>query len=484
MDGARRHAAGRSAGARPARSMARSRSWPASVTKGMLFEGGVETHRRSRSRTCGTPRSTPTSRARPGRSACCESRRRAPTRSLLSGRHAADPDDPSTAERRARRRGRGAEARGVRRAGQAGRPGRGPRWPMDSPAARTATGGAARDSGGEGNGARSSLLHFSGRPRGGGSACPMPDPRGSVLLAGVSTRALAESAARAGYRVIAVDAFGDADLRAVADVVAARPDRRAALSAADAGRTGGAPGALPTPRRLHLQLREPSRTPWPCSRGAAGCWAILHACSSGYAIPSPAARASPPAGSPSRAPAPARPAPSLRRRVALEAPPLGRRPRHHGLASRPPCPRSGYLQARIAGHPGRSFSPPTAGTSFRSASHAQLVGMPAFGSHGFRYCGSLLAGEASLLRRATESCCDGRGARRRRSRRSSGCGASTASTSSRATVCPTRSRSIRGTPRRWSWSSASSALSLFGAARARLRRPPSRRSRGRPRGRR
>lgn len=46
-----------------------------------------------------------------------------------------------------------------------------------------------------------------------------------VLIAGVSTRALAESAARAGYRVVAVDGFGDLDLRRVADVRLARDAR-------------------------------------------------------------------------------------------------------------------------------------------------------------------------------------------------------------------------------------------------------------------
>jgi len=40
-----------------------------------------------------------------------------------------------------------------------------------------------------------------------------------VLIVGVSTRGLAESAARAGYRVVAVDSFGDLDLRACADAV-------------------------------------------------------------------------------------------------------------------------------------------------------------------------------------------------------------------------------------------------------------------------
>ena len=46
-----------------------------------------------------------------------------------------------------------------------------------------------------------------------------------VLIAGVSTRALAESAARAGYCVLAVDGFGDLDLRRVAEVRLARDAR-------------------------------------------------------------------------------------------------------------------------------------------------------------------------------------------------------------------------------------------------------------------
>ena len=36
-------------------------------------------------------------------------------------------------------------------------------------------------------------------------------PRPSVLVVGVSTRAIAESAARAGWRVTSYDAFGDLD---------------------------------------------------------------------------------------------------------------------------------------------------------------------------------------------------------------------------------------------------------------------------------
>ncbi|HEY9014493.1 MAG TPA: hypothetical protein VIM84_05480, partial [Gemmatimonadales bacterium] len=50
----------------------------------------------------------------------------------------------------------------------------------------------------------------------------MTSPSGHVVLAGASTRALAVSAAQAGYLVTAVDAFGDRDLRAVANVMLAR----------------------------------------------------------------------------------------------------------------------------------------------------------------------------------------------------------------------------------------------------------------------
>jgi len=58
-----------------------------------------------------------------------------------------------------------------------------------------------------------------------------------VLIAGVSTRGFSESAARAGYDVLAVDGFGDLDLRARAQSVsvarsAGRFSIRAAVAAA------------------------------------------------------------------------------------------------------------------------------------------------------------------------------------------------------------------------------------------------------------
>ena len=55
-----------------------------------------------------------------------------------------------------------------------------------------------------------------------------------MLIAGVATRALAVSAARAGYRVTAIDAFGDADLREGAEVLPVRPDGAARYTPAAA----------------------------------------------------------------------------------------------------------------------------------------------------------------------------------------------------------------------------------------------------------
>ncbi|MBA2458319.1 MAG: hypothetical protein H0V43_05085, partial [Gemmatimonadales bacterium] len=50
----------------------------------------------------------------------------------------------------------------------------------------------------------------------------MAEPSRRLLVAGVTTRAIASSAARAGWTVTAVDAFGDLDLRACARVIALR----------------------------------------------------------------------------------------------------------------------------------------------------------------------------------------------------------------------------------------------------------------------
>jgi uncharacterized protein len=235
----------------------------------------------------------------------------------------------------------------------------------------------------------------------------MPDPRGSVLLAGVSTRALAESAARAGYRVIAMDAFGDADLRAVAHVVALPRigGRRygAELAARSAGPVPAAlvaytsnfenhPPAVAALARGRRLLGNPPRVlvrvrnPILLARLLGG---------RGFAVPR------------TRASAPRNPADGSRWLL---------KPRRsgggHGTTAwrrGRPVPRTAYLQERIAGPSGSIIFAANGEDITALGLTRQLVGMRAFGSHGFRYCGSLLVSRGAglfprqpeLLRRAT-----------------------------------------------------------------------------------
>ena len=99
----------------------------------------------------------------------------------------------------------------------------------------------------------------------------MADRRPHVVIAGVSTRALAASACRAGYRVTAVDAFGDADLRVVAEVLPLRRDGGAPYTAQDAARAArlvDAPLAAYTSNFENHPEAVAAAGP-----RAAGCWA-------------------------------------------------------------------------------------------------------------------------------------------------------------------------------------------------------------------
>lgn len=224
-----------------------------------------------------------------------------------------------------------------------------------------------------------------------------------VILAGVSTRALAQSAARAGYRVSAVDPFGDVDLRAVADVVPLRPFAADGLMRAGRSVPAGlvaytsnlenhpaVVAELARGRRLlgnSPDVLEQVRNPLQLARAVAA---------GGFAGP----------------------------RTRASAPPDARAGRHwllkprrsgggHGIVGwrrGRRVPRGAYLQERIAGIPasivfaadGRDITP--------LGLTRQLVGEPAFGARGFRYCGSLLAPrgaplfprEDALLARAIE----------------------------------------------------------------------------------
>jgi predicted ATP-grasp superfamily ATP-dependent carboligase len=223
----------------------------------------------------------------------------------------------------------------------------------------------------------------------------MPDGRPHVLLAGVSTRAMAVSAHRAGYRVTAVDAFGDADLRAVADVIALRRvigEGYGPEAAARAARTVGADTVaytsnfenhplavtmlargrrlLGNPASVLERVRNPITLMRALRRG-------------GFAVPVTRASLPGPGG--------------VARRWLLK-------PRRSGggLGTslwRPgrPVPRLAYLQERIAGVPGSIVFVADGRRAVPLGLTRQLVGERAFGAAGFRYCGSLLAAGGSPL---------------------------------------------------------------------------------------
>src|SRR5918999_3633580 len=218
----------------------------------------------------------------------------------------------------------------------------------------------------------------------------MAETAGShVLIAGVTTRALAVSAARAGYRVTAIDAFGDLDLREAAAVIVARPaspgvpygpvqaaaagDRITADLAAYTSNFENYPPAvrrLARGRRLLGNTAETLigvRNPFAVSR-------VLRRCG----LTAPETRSRPPAGT------------SAGTRWLMK-------PRRsgggHGIAMWTPgraVPRSMYLQQQIAGIPGSiSFAADGASVVVLGFSR-QLVGDVRLGGRGYRYCGSIL----------------------------------------------------------------------------------------------
>lgn len=228
----------------------------------------------------------------------------------------------------------------------------------------------------------------------------MPERRPHVLIAGVSARACAESAARAGYRVTAVDAFGDLDLRAVADVVVLRREAGTpfgpAAAAAAAGRVAARLVAYTSnfensPRAVSALARGRTllgNSP-PVLEQVRNPMVLMRALRA-RGLPTPATRASAPVS------------------------PDGRRwllkPRRsgggHGTVpwrQGRRVPRGAYLQERIEGVAGSIVFAADGRRMVPLGLSRQLVGEQAFGARGFRYCGSLLAsGGPPLFERQEE----------------------------------------------------------------------------------
>lgn len=215
-----------------------------------------------------------------------------------------------------------------------------------------------------------------------------------MLLAGVTTRALAVSAAKGGYQVSAADAFADLDLRSVAEVVSIprplgrfRPSLAAAAAAlipastvaytsnfendpAAVARLNHGRRLLGNPPAVLLRVRNPIEL-----------MRLLR--SNGLAVPD--TRASPPLRS--------------RGRIAWLLKPR-RSGGGHGIRQwrdGQPVPRSRYLQERIVGIPGSIVFAADGRSAVTLGLSRQLVGDARLGVSGFRYCGSLLATPAAPL---------------------------------------------------------------------------------------
>lgn len=214
----------------------------------------------------------------------------------------------------------------------------------------------------------------------------------SVLVVGVTTRALAISASRAGYRVTAVDAFGDLDLRAAADVVTLRQDTGRAYrpsAAAAAARSVSAELAVYTsnfenhPEAVARLARGRSLLGNPPAvlrriRDPIELMRVLRR--TGFATPK------------TRASCPTEEGAWLLK------------PRRsgggHNIApwrGGRSVPRTSYLQERVAGTPGSIVFAADGRNAVVLGLTRQLVGDARFGSTGFRYCGSLLASRGPAL---------------------------------------------------------------------------------------
>ncbi len=221
----------------------------------------------------------------------------------------------------------------------------------------------------------------------------MSSAKERVLLAGVACRALAVSAARAGYRVTAVDAFGDVDLRASCEVIA--------LARGSGGFTPVRAAAAASPIRADVVAYTSNFENYPESvaelasgrkllgnspavlRAVRDPLSLMRALRS-RGIPTPATR--------STAPGSARPPGSWLLKPRRSGGGHGTRMWRGGAV-----PRRAYLQERIRGVPGSVIFLADGERVWPLGITRQLVGNRTFGAAGFRYCGSLIGSDRAPL---------------------------------------------------------------------------------------
>ena len=229
-----------------------------------------------------------------------------------------------------------------------------------------------------------------------------------VLIAGLTTRPFAASAARAGYRVTAVDGFGDCDLRECAEVICPRFETGQNY---DPGAAAQAAASIPAHFAAYSSNFE--NYPAAVTRLAQGRRLLGNPASTLIRVRNPIELMHvlrrlglPSAETRSRAPGASSP------RISWLLKPR-RSGGGHGIrrwSSGQPVPRSMYLQERIPGLPGSVSFIANGSSAVLLGLSRQLVGDAEFGVGPYRYCGSLTAGRATplfpgqteLLQRAAE----------------------------------------------------------------------------------
>ncbi|HKV75204.1 MAG TPA: ATP-grasp domain-containing protein [Gemmatimonadales bacterium] len=217
--------------------------------------------------------------------------------------------------------------------------------------------------------------------------------RQRVILAGMTTRAMASSAIAAGHSVIAVDAFGDLDHPAAGSLTSLPRDFGVAFTAARAALVAS---HLPAGAAAYAASFE--NDPEAVERLGRGraLWGNSAAILDSVRNPLLVSRALREAGLPTPA-------------VRSSAPRYGRghwllKPRRSGGGQRiqpwqgsGSVPRWGYLQEAIAGTPGSLLFVANGRRMVPIGLTRQLIGDRRFGATGFRYVGNLLGSARSPL---------------------------------------------------------------------------------------
>jgi predicted ATP-grasp superfamily ATP-dependent carboligase len=227
-----------------------------------------------------------------------------------------------------------------------------------------------------------------------------------LLVTGISTRAAAESAARAGFHVTALDAFADLDQHPAVRALSlprdfgVSPTARAAARAAREITCDAVVYLSPFENAPHAvtQLGE-GRKLWGNAsdvlRRVRDPFLLMEVLEQ-RGLATPATRS---AGERQKNDSSIE---WLRKRVASGG---GRQvaPWRRGV----PVSRGSYLQERIDGTPGSIVFAAAGGRAIPLGVSRQLIGDPAFGASGYRYCGSILGAGGSesfggaLIHRAT-----------------------------------------------------------------------------------